>query len=658
MKTIKEFLSQTNSAADFEYSSNGSKPAPCKCAIQFVFLEMTMNKNKQVVFLPDFVPAITKNKGEKNSLVFSPAGTIHPPFKLSAQDEHVIMLWLNFTVNTRLLLDEMIKIITDAKIEASDSLIVYEESDMGMHCTVSLSGNQISYTQFGGNNVSKVYQISQKSQFYLSKFGERPYIIIKESDNTSQFKIGFESLEDVKVWYLAFVAIKQIYMNKQKEAADSLKQNLKQAEVTKPKISLQIEQQQVQQPQPPKEETVEQKQQPKEDPTIKYKQEAEELKEKLQAKLQNYKRSFPKPKTEKEPELDEIDVSQYERPNLEKPVRKEVVHKRKPLNEEELQNLAMERLKMPEVYFTRFAPNLVLQKVEVPDINYNPDTEVSFEQSFINADPTTAFLLVCSIVYNCFIGESLSDFFGVPKIPGESLQNEAAKIVTTLDNDIFKILLENKKLKDNYLPASLARDEDLLVRLQQMKKELINPGEFPSPPPFTFQHRPLQSIVFWFFDSLYLKSLKKLSAATAIDELSKHLVAFFSHYLLSRKVTDPLKEIANKMGPTALLSSSWTLIRNLSSNSDDNAIFYRFWAESFKEGRLLSNFTTIFQYKDTIEKFYDPCSHVRCGEITSQVAGYLQAFEKFELPIDFEISTEGDKSIGQNIMGLLRLVRN
>ncbi|EAY06478.1 hypothetical protein TVAG_149640 [Trichomonas vaginalis G3] len=659
MNFIKEFLAQSNSSADVDFSFQPGKSIPSKCVIQFVFLVITHNKKTQLAFLPDYVPALQKGKLEKKSLMFTPAGTNVQSFTLTSVDDHLLILWLNFTVNAKPLLDEMIKIIDNQKIETKiNALIVDKNNEKPVQCEIVLNHDLISYTPLNGGKITTSYQITKKSVFLLNKFEEDPYILVKECDNTSQFKIILPDIEFLKHWFLSLIAIRQITINNEKKALSNLKRSLQQTEVTAPKIPIKIEQPQPEIKKEPSIDTLKEAEQKKEAIMQKYKQEAEDLKQNLQQKLANYKRSFPKPKKEEEPELDAIDLSKYERPKLEKPPRKEVIHKRKPLDEEQLQNLAMERLNSPEIYFSRFSPSLNLQKVEIPDISYNPNTEVSFEESYINADPTTAFLLVCAVVYNSFIGESLSDFFKVPRIPGETMQSEAAKIVTTLDNDVFRVLLENKGIDDVYLPSSFARDTELIIRMQSMKKELANPGEFPSPAPFTFSHRPLQSIVFWFFDANYLHSLSKLSASTAIADLSKNLLSYFKHYLLTDKVSTILREVAVKIGPAAMLSGSWNGVRNIvATDCDDSVVVYKFWAESYKEGKLSANFIQIFQYKDILEKFYDPCSHVRCGSIASQIAGYLQAFEKFELPINFEISNENEKGI-LRLENLFRLVRN
>ena len=577
--------------------------------------------------------------------------------------------WINFAINTKPLLDEMMKIVSNQPIEFEEPMTV-SIGEFGKNKLndpalffVKLSNEMLTFDDLVAHK--RVYEVylSDRTRFTLNHLGEKPYVLITDSTSNKEFQLEVTSYDSLRLWYLALTVSKKVAVDKQKATLDSFA-----VEEVKS------------QPKPENGSNSDESDQPNTDalpsksPAIKItsdtpsqmtnkviekekersnelKREAMELEKELRSKLATYKRTFPKCVAKPEPELTPFDFGKYDEP-VEKEVPKVAPQRKSPLSEGELKKLVSSRVCNPSVNFSRFAPQICLPKVDIPNVDYNPKTEIAFEEVYKESSRTDAFLLLCAIVYNGFIGNSLSDFYGVARLPGESIQAEAAKIVQTHEAALFNVFLDNPYIEDMYSADSLARDHDMIARIASIPKEFENPGVFPTPPPFCFAHRPLERFANWFYDMHYLFSLHVLDPASAIMSLTQCLYSFFTHYIAPGQVIGFFKEVASKMGASSIVGP-WANIKN-AANSDEWNSFVRFWVESFKDGKLLQNFVAIYSCKDIIAKYYNPCSHVRSSYHASSVASYLCAFEKMGIPanIDFVFKNEG-KSIGKSLLQLV-----
>ena len=310
-------------------------------------------------------------------------------------------------------------------------------------------------------------------------------------------------------------------------------------------------------------------------------------------------------------------------------------------------------------------------------------------------EPKMTFLLLCSIVANGFRGQSIAEFYKVPK--QSSMMYDILSVLRKYKSNIFDFMLSinEEDLKTFYAPWSLLRRDrsfiellnDKFVKNQNDDNNSLN-GDFISPlikfeptfpmpesVPFQFAFKPFEFIQKFLFDVMYFQQISSVDPRVFTLQLSKMIYSLFSHYLVfevdetkfsssteqltlnsnsvtsSYFITNPItissiisssvslssfvREVLSKVKPLKKTFPPWSY---LTFQQDFKQSWTYFWASCFQEGKLAENFSEFFKYPELLKKFYYPCSSMRNCEWINFVTEILNAISQINLPKDFEIS--------------------
>ena len=679
MNTIETFLeSKANSTGRFVVEIEGQTSFQSECLIRFIFLDIGTPSPKQTIFLPNYTATLKKANTPDASIFFKPDTPDMPSFSLKNPDMHLLNLWMNFIVNTKAMQKELLNLILAGDpIKFEEPMtICLNNDDQQIPFFVKIEDQKLILEDLVTHEKKMERNITKRTRLYLNKLGEMPSLRIQESTGDPQiYRLNAASYNSLQMWYLAFIMTinsieekesqelnhvsvdyitqsppKSMSMNEIHNNNTTQKTKVNKEKSTENIQQLKQEQQKLQQ-NSTKGQNVEEK-------NIELlRQDAIKLEEKLKQQFQNYKKKISKRVVIDEPILEKIDsetvVKNYHIENqdineITKSYTFSLDEKKKGLNPDDLQKIVKTSLNDPFNKFQRFSPQIVYDQIMIPDVEYDPCDPVYFEQLYQNSSKNDCFLLICAIIYNGFLGNSLSDFYNVTKLPGETKISEVAKILQTLEDQIFDIFLNDERINYYYSPDSLVRDKKMIRILYDSKKEFENPGVLPPEIPFNFPHRPIQNFLHWYYNSHYKLSINMLDYNQSFIELVKCIYSFFLHYNKSQQVYSFFKEICLKMGPVSMVTGPWSVFRsekNQKSGTDEFPIFLEFWTQSLKEDKLTYNFASIYSYNDIIENHYYACSHVRSSDIASKVASFLFAFEKMNLSNN-EISSQKDEATG------------
>lgn len=435
----------------------------------------------------------------------------------------------------------------------------------------------------------------------------------------------------------------------------------------------------------------------------------------LLAKKNSYRKTINIPEPIPEPQIEPPVIVSYSRINSQnKPY--VVVEKKasKKMTNEDLMEIIKPRIEHPLINFDRYIPNYVFYNFHMPPIDFIPEEEYkeNFKSLFFRSigikakpneipeipdtllqrDPKMTFLLLCSMVANGYRGQSIAEFYKIPK--QSSMMYDVLSILRKYKSNIFDFMLSIKDddLKVEYAPWSLLRrDRSFFVTLNEkfVKSQLndntavtgdcIGPlikfePAFPMPEsvPFQFAFKPFEFIQKFLFDVMYFQRISSINPRVFTLQLAKMIYSLFSHYLVfesdetvltsseqlninssssSYFITNPItvssivsstislpvfvKEVISKIKPLKKTFPPWSY---LTFQQDFQQSWIYFWASSFQEGKLAENFSEFFKYPDLLKRYYYPCSSMRNCQWINYVTEILNAISQINLSKDFEIT--------------------
>ena len=615
MEFITQFLSSVNSSGAFMINIDGDNQFGAKCIIRSCFIEIGYPNTRYVFFLPDYVGILEESsKNKVGCLHFEPINRTTKSFTLSTSDTQILSIWHYFSANSRDLFDEMIKLSIGSPILLSEVFGVFgnhpnlSKNPQGL--LVKIENNVLYFYEHKNNSL--IFELLIHSQLNIVIESNKSSISLKINDFNLNYEIflGNVLFETIEKWYLSLYICKENNSKKDQDIINEICNSVSDIDI---KIN------------------------DSNDLESENNLNIKNIEEKLEKDLKNYQNNFFQPLPIPEPELEKIDKTQFlpSKFILPSPIINQSFTE---ISKDHLMNLISDRFTNPISNFTFYNQNINNSLISIPNLNYNKDSLKKIENYYKNSNDIDSFILLCSIILNGFKGDSLSFFFDVEPLPGESIQFEVTKITQIHLTNIFNILLSKKDLNLYYNIDSIVLDKELLINLSKISKNLENPGILSDNLPYMFSHQPLKLFISWYFDTIYLIKINKLDFKNCILLLSYNFYQLFSNHLIENN--NPiifLRLISSKMfGPIRFVGNWQYLWGNLENEKNWN----NFWVYTFKEKKLLQTFLNIFQYPDLIMENYDDCAMIRSSSVLSEIIKFLTNFESLLSSIDINIKID------------------
>jgi len=621
MELIQQFLGNTSSTGRFTIEVDGGNPFGSKCSIRFVFVEIGSPSTRYMFFLPDYEPSLMP--GDANNpytLKFVPINNNTKPFVLKTEDESLLKIWYHYAKHSQDLLDEMLKMAMGTSVLYEEVLFVsFSATKSSNIYKVRLENTSILFIEDSGKAIIEK-QITSRTRFLITYSNNSIGFKIHDSNSDDYITFDTCSFDSIKIWYLSLSITRSTVEANERLTISAICEDIE--------------------PEPePEKVIIEQKEN-----TNELEKATQSLELKLNDQLKKYKKQFSQMDPIPEPTLEIIDKSKYshniELPKL--PERKPV----KKMTQDQLSALVKTRLSNPVACFTKYSPLFFNTSLEIPKYAYDNNSQETFKNNYINSNQTDCFLMLCSLVLNGFIGESLSGFYGVDKIPNEDRIREASRIVQTLQTSVLNMILSSHELSSFYSPDSIAMDTELIKSLLNANKLIDHPGDLPKELRYMFPHKPMELLNRWFYDASYANSIQKLVPQKVFFEFIYCIEAVFAHFLVGCDVYTFAHSVANSMGPLNIVGN-WSIIRTA---SDRNA-WIQFWHASLKDRKLSSNFVSMISNSELIMSHYLRCSLIRSFNDVQIIVGFLSALETFSVQWNFEINYENnEKSLTKNFI--------
>ena len=271
--------------------------------------------------------------------------------------------------------------------------------------------------------------------------------------------------------------------------------------------------------------------------------------------------------------------------------------------------------------------------------SFNKESPESYISAFMKSNEEETFILLMSLIKNCYNGSSISRAYKVAKRAEDGPIAELATIVEEHKEDLLDYIIDNiNYIQEFYSSAALLRDSELLRRIKEVNKPIKRPSVLPDLLPFRFEHRPVETIRQWIFNVLYDVKMKSFRTQYFICRLSECLIAFFSHYLIDNDIQGFFKRVSSESSQTHL----WMTLRKQSNWSVAWAMQ---WLQAYKDGNLIQCFIDILNNEELIREKYAECSSVRDQNSIDIALWSMNTFVNLELPAAYEVEKSTDFSL-------------
>ncbi|OHT04717.1 hypothetical protein TRFO_06133 [Tritrichomonas foetus] len=654
MDTIRQFLRSTNASAKFTVLSDGKESSPTTCTIKFLFIEIGTPSVRGFFFMPDYTPSLDP---AKKTITFTPIGENAMPITFRNPNEQILNNWLQFASNSPDSLKSFVEMIPDTDLSYEQNLGI--ES----HPYIVKISKDFVFSITDSNKTLIEYRLTPRTHIALPKIDDNPRIGLYES--ISPETISWTLIPDLPSIFDWVLLLKCCihFLEKQEQEFDDIEIEVTSIPIDdSPASSLSSHMTPPQSSSitsissfgnnfsshhdrvsPPRSRRLSCDIQTINQISLEIKKQKDELK----SKASKYKKSINVSEAIPEPEIEPPVITNYRRL---KNKQYEVVKFTKPekMKYDELLTIIEPNLKNPQIEYKRYIPDYVPYNYIGSSMEYTENCPETFEEVFKSSDPKQTLVLLCSILANGFIGPSISDVYKIPK--QASRIYDLQTVWKTHGNNTFDMMLELTEIEKYYEPWAIIYDRNLLKRLKDLNKPFEEMFPFPENLPFQYPLVPIEAFNQWFYNLLYDLKMENINSQMVIFEMSQLLWGFFNHYLINENIQGFFKEILSKVGASSFLSP-WSFLRN---QTDFYNNWVSFWVTSFKEGKLVPNFTEFLRQTQVIYKFYSKCAAIRNRHWVKSIVEMLHFVSMLNLPTNFEITfTTTDKSIFQNIRGLL-----
>jgi len=560
------------------------------CSIKFVYLEIGTQKIKGSIFLPDYGPAVSFGENEGKIIMFNPfANEKMQDFTLMSSDTDMIDAFLHLAMNSMNSLRQIALLVKDCDLEYESHMIFRDVDSVEEPTIVKFHGSSL--VLYSNGAVLKEIEIFSNTILHFPPINKHPYFGI-QNDEGKVMLFHVVTFDELYKWYTLINIIKLRKTSDEYTSVPELQ--IETISVTHSVTKTNAETQLV-------------------DLRIE-KSKKNDFVADQKEKISNDLKALKLFENQKEIMLE---------PQIPYPKKNDTFVPLKPSFEKaelcftgiSIENVMQKRVNSPRINLGHFLLNRCLQEANAPFLGYDKECNDYYSSRLLGSTPQVAYILLLSATLNGFVGDSLLSYFQLSeKSTGDQIC-DAAIVINKFKFRVFDYFNQSPFTEYNYLPSSIARDQEITKKFSSIGKEVDLGQEKPQILPYLFPHDPIKDIAHNVHSLLYIHKISKCND-THYQILSRKILGFFLHYAYNNQPFLMIQSISQ-----VSKNSSWSFFRG----SNELSISWdKFFLSSLKEGTLISNLLLIYSDPQTIISSYYPCSQVRKQESITELFRLVQ----------------------------------